>query len=66
MAIITINNKHETDDGKIKFGGHCHAINDREAMDKELRVELLKKLDLSAVDELTVGHGEFHGVGTPK
>lgn len=66
MAIINIHNKHTTDEGKLKFGGYCHAINDVAALDKELRVELLTKLDLESVDELTVGHGQFHGVGTPK
>lgn len=65
MAIIVIHNQHTTDEGKLKFGGYCHTANDKVAVERELRAELLTKLDLASVDELTVGDGEFYGLGTP-
>lgn len=66
MAIISFHSKIETEEGKLKFGGSCHSINDLVKLEQELRAELLTKLDLASVDEIHVGHGEFHGVGTPK
>lgn len=65
MAVITIYKQYTTADGKLKFGGACHTHKDVDTMKKELEDELKKKLNLAAVESLTITNGDFSGLGTP-